>query len=149
VVTVFVASEKEVVMAAPFRVRRSAQAEGGLEGASAPPSALKDWMDRVMRLIPSEVLAVYLAGKGNMPENWLGGWSFVCLALVLFVRAWGTHEPGKSVQWIAVIVSAVSFVVWVFATNGRFLGIPMIPPGAASALVLVWAVVVPIIYKGD
>ncbi len=136
-------------MPAPFRIRRQPPRQVGPAGAAPPPSALKDWMDRVMKLIPSEVVAVYLTGKGNLPDGWQGGWSYVCLALVLLVRAWGTHEPGKGAQWIAVIVSAVSFVVWVYATSGRFAGVPVVPSGAASAAVLVWAVVVPIFYKGD
>jgi hypothetical protein len=51
-------------------------------------------MERLLKLIPAEVVAVYLAGKGNLPEARQSGWSYVCLALVFVVRAWGTREPG-------------------------------------------------------
>ena len=137
-------------MPAPFRIRQRPPSQAApARQEPPPPSSAKDWMERVLKLIPSEVVAVYLAGKGNLPGTWQGGWSYVCLALVLLVRGWGTYEPDKGVQWIAVIVSAVSFVIWVYATSGHFFGVPEIPSGAASAAVLVWAVVVPMIYKGD
>lgn len=136
-------------MPAPFRIRRP-MIEGlqktTAKGASA--DSIGHWLDRLVRLVPSEVIAVYLTGKGYA-TNWPGIWSFVCLGLVVVIRVWGTKEPGTRVQWIAVAVSAVSFVIWVYAIGGRFLAIVLPDPGIAPAAVLVWTVVVPIIYKGD
>ena len=141
-------------MTAPFRIESpettsrgvTAAPEAGATGAAGDD--IKQWMDRLIRLVPAEVVAVYLAGRGYA-TNWLGIWATVCLVLVFIVRIWGTNEPVKGVQWPAVGVAAVSFVIWVYAMGGNFLNLTLPDPGIASAAVLVWTVVVPIFYKGD
>jgi hypothetical protein len=105
-------------------------------------------MDRLIKLIPSEVIAIYLAGK-TFASGWIGIWAVVCLALVPIIRIWGTNEPQKGVQWTTVIVSTVSFIIWVYAIGGMFLGVTLPDPGIAPAAVLIWTVVIPIFYKGD
>jgi hypothetical protein len=139
----------EVHMPAPFRINKPSQAGTVLTARRATNlDSIKHWMERLMRLIPSEVVAVFLAGKGYA-ASWPGTWSVVCLILVLIVRIWGTNDPHKGVQWIAVGASAFSFVIWVYAIGGQFLWFTLPSPGIAPAAVLVWTVLVPIIYKGD
>jgi hypothetical protein len=133
---------------APFRIRKPEPRGPQLVGAGAAADNLKSWMGRLITLVPSEVVAVYLAGRGYV-ATWLGVWGLVCFILVVAVRIWGTREPSKGPQWITVLVSAVSYVVWVYAIGGRILEFTLPDPGVASAAVLVWTVVVPIFYKGD
>ncbi len=136
-------------MPAPLRINKPPPAAALATSASgAAQDQIKHWMERLVKLIPSEVVAVYVAGKGYA-ISWLGIWSVVCLLLLLIVRIWGTNDPSKGVQWVTVGVSAVSFVIWVYAMGGQFLNIVLPDPGIASAAVLVWTVLVPIIYKGD
>jgi hypothetical protein len=64
----------------------------------------------------------------------------------------GTKPPGptlKGVQWWAVAISSISFVIWVYAMGGHFLDWVITDPGIPSAAVLIWTVVIPILYKGD
>jgi len=61
---------------------------------------------------------------------------------------WGTREPPRGPQWIAIAISAVSFAVWVLAMGGRFPGVTL-PPDIAALVALVWATLVPVIYRGD
>ena len=138
-------------MPAPFRIYRPAAV--GVEATARKKIHAKDtagqYMDRLIRLIPSEVVAVYLAGKGYA-EHWPSGiWPVICLILVFVIRIWGTRDPSAGVQWVAVGVSAVSFVIWVYAIGGQFFSLRLPDAGIASAAVLVWTVVVPLIYKGD
>ena len=140
-------------MAAPFRIRKvftlatDASVPRGGE-ALAEPVYVQNWMERLIKLIPGEVLVVYLAGKGYA-ASWLGIWALVCLVLVFVIRAWGTKDRGTSIQWPAVAVSVVSFVLWIYAMGGQFLNLQLPNPGIASAAVLVWTAVIPIFYKGD
>ncbi len=136
-------------MSAPFRIRKPSATGVTRTGSGVGrQDGIKHWMDRLIRLIPSEIVAVYLAGKGYA-TSWLGIWAIVCLGLVLIIRIWGTKEPGKKVQWVAVVVSAISFVIWIYAMGGQFLSLSLPDPGVASAAMLVWTVVVPIFYQGD
>lgn len=132
---------------APFRIERP-QPAGMVKGARRGAGDLGHWMERLIKLIPSEVVAVYLAGRGYA-TNWAGIWSVVCLVLVFAVRIWGTRGRDQRPQWITVFVSAISFVIWVYAMGGHIAGVMLPDPGIASAAVLVWTVLVPVMYKGD
>jgi hypothetical protein len=135
-------------MRAPLRIRRHVTpAVGGGEPSPGPLDPLRGWLERLVKLVPSEIIAVYLAGRGyagRIPE-W---WPLICLALLVIVRVWGTRERPRGPQWIAVGVSAVSFVVWVLAVGGRFPGFTL-PPDVAALVALVWATLAPVVYRGD
>ena len=129
-------------MPAPLRIRRAAPLV-----AASPADGLSSWMERLVKLVPAEIIAVYLAGRAYA-EAFPGVWPIVCLALLVVVRVWGTREPPRGPQWIAVAVSAVSFVIWVFAIGGSFLN--WSPDShIAALLVLVWTTLVPVFYRGD
>jgi hypothetical protein len=133
-------------MNGPFRVNKpSAVAADG--SAPAPPG--DEWLTRLVKLVPAEVIAVYLAGI-ELAKTWPGIWTLVCLLLVILVRTVGTKQSNKPIQWIAVVVAAISYVIWVYATGGYLLSWRL-PPGSgiASLAVLLWTFVVPYIYKGD
>ena len=129
-------------MPAPLRIRRPAATL-----AAGPADGLSGWMERLVKLVPSEIIAVYLAGR-SAAAAFPGAWSVVCLALLVVVRVWGTREPPRGAQWIAVAISAVSFVIWVLAIGGPVLSWSL-DSSLASLLVLVWTTLVPVIYRGD
>ncbi len=117
---------------------------------SGQPAALKpdDYLSRLIKLIPTEVLVLYLTFK-DLLTSYLGYWSVVCLVLVALIRSLGTQQKGQPIQWVAVGVAVVSFILWVYGTGGFFLTWRLPDQNIALAMVGVWAVVVPLIYKGD
>jgi hypothetical protein len=144
-------------MEGPFRVNATAiegDARALAPGAPAPLRAARqapgdEYLQRLIKLIPSEILALYVTFK-EIAASWLGIWATICLALVLFARIMGTYRKDKGVQWVAVVVASVSFVLWVYATGGNFLGLePPAIPGLISIAVGVWTFIVPFFYKGD
>ena len=50
------------------------------------------WLARLVKLVPAEIVAVYLAGRPLAQERYAGGWPVVCLVLLVIVRAWGTSD---------------------------------------------------------
>jgi energy-coupling factor transporter transmembrane protein EcfT len=115
------------------------------------------YLARLVKLVPAEVLALYVALK-VVTDGFPGVWALICLLLVLLVRTVGTKQAGKPIQWIAVGVASLSFVLWVYATGGHLLAweLPTSPEkvaktaqGAVSAAIAVWTFVVPYFYKGD
>jgi hypothetical protein len=129
-------------VAAPLRIRRRAP-----EGVAAPGDAIGGWMERLVKLVPAEILAVYLAGRSHAAAI-DGAWPLVCLALLLVIRIWGTHERGRGPQWSAIAVAAISFLICVLAIDGRILTL-VVNSDLASLLVLVWTTVAPLIVRGD
>jgi hypothetical protein len=124
---------------APLRIRRAS-------GAAGQPPA-DSYMERLIKLVPSEVIGIFLTGKGYA-ESWLGIWSLICLGLVCISRVWGTRDPGKRTQWIGVLVSIISFVVWIYAIGAHIINIT-IPQNISYIAVLIWTFIVPYVYKGD
>lgn len=142
-------------MAAPFRITRppivkGAFGQGEPEDSSTPMQA---YMKRLVLLIPAEVVSLYLVGIGIIPPDVkiaFAVWALVCLILVVIVRAYGTADQANKVppQWSAVIVSSVSFVIWVYMMPGPFQVYGLAVPFVGSLAILVWTFVVPYIYKG-
>jgi hypothetical protein len=148
-------------MAAPFRIRRieklPTREVGVAPGALAEPvptpstrESIQNYTDKLIKLIPAEVLSLYLAGKGFLTTSQgIGIWALICLVLVIVVRMWGTKDTGTPVQWAAVVIAAISFVIWVYAVGDLFFNLKLPDPGIASVAVLAWTFIVPRFYKGD
>lgn len=137
---------------APFRVRSPKPAAATAQAAAASEPT-DPYFARLVKLVPSEVLALFVTFK-QAATSFLGIWSFICLGLVIVVRTVGTKQAGKPIQWVAVVVSAISFALWVYATGGYFglhppKDLPDTMKAAVSIAIGVWTFIVPYVYKGD
>jgi hypothetical protein len=128
-------------MYAPLRLYAADRSAVG--GAAGP---VDPWLARLVKLVPAEIVAVYLAGRPLAQERYAGLWPVACLVLAIVVRAFGTSDR-RGPQWLSVAVSAVSFVLWVYATGGHFLTI-VVDPNLAALAVLVWTTLVPVFWRG-
>jgi hypothetical protein len=139
-------------MSAPYRVRRSdigvvpVSRRGGEE--------FKWYLDRLMKMIPAEVVGLYLIGTGLIPDQQKLAdvvWFLVCLVAVLVIRTYGTSDRVKREppQPIPIGVAMVAFVIWVYTIGGPFKAFGLSVPYVGSLLVLAWSFFVPFIYKGD
>jgi hypothetical protein len=133
-------------MAAPFRIHKAPS--GGAVPTKGREGTGDAYMERLIKLVPSEVIGVFLAGRGYA-ETWIGIWSVICMVLVLISRVWGTRAQGESVQWTGVVVSIISFAIWIYAIGANILNFVLPDKGIAYIAVLVWTFVVPYFYKGD
>ena len=129
-----------------LRVHKTApppSAPGASNGGNA-------YLARLVKLIPAEVVALYLTFKAAA-ATFLGIWSLICLGLVLLVRLLATKEDNKSPQLTAVVIAAVSFILWIYATGGYFLNfvVPAGKEGIVSVAIGVWTFIIPLFYKGD
>lgn len=137
-----------------------------------PPKSSKYnfYFERLVKLVPSEILGLYLAlyslGMENIDANgiekigvnedytkWI---SIVCLILVFVSRIFGTKITGyntfkyfKTAQWKSIIISAISFVIWIYAMGHTFAGIDVKEQLYIKATVILWTFVIPILYKGE
>ena len=123
-------------------------------------SAYSDYMNRLVKLIPAEVIGVYLvvSGLGGLrPEasgngDWLTAWwPVICVLLVIGSRIWGTSTDGRplrDIQWTGVVVSTVSFIIWVYAMGYTILDTPLPDERLPAIAVVLWTFVIPWFYKG-
>src|SRR3954447_20550609 len=108
-------------MTAPFRI------VDGTERADDPGEAFRQYLERLLKMIPGEVVAMFLIGKGFIPPtNKIGGgvWFGICLIFVILIRTYGTAAPEppqpKKPQWAVVIISTLAYVIWVYSLGWPF-----------------------------
>jgi len=112
-----------------------------------PAGPIDPWLTRLVKLVPAEIVAVYLAGRPLAQERYAGLWPIACLVLTILVRAFGTSDR-RGPQWLTVLVSSVSFVLWVYATGGHFLTYE-VDVNLAALAVLFWTTLVPVFWRGQ
>jgi hypothetical protein len=139
-------------MASIFRIYKPGQLMAqGAESDNSPAA----YMGRLIRLIPAEVLAVYqtLYGLLNEPPSPLLGWlPVVGILLVVWVRAWGTRDESgswKTVQWLSIGISVVSFIIWVLVSRHSILGFVLPDLRIGAALMVLWVFIIPFFYRGQ
>ena len=122
-------------------------------GAQADPEPGNSWTARLAKLIPGEALALYGAGQTIVPDNQPAGlWILAagCLVLIGILRWKGTQDGSLPPQIPAIIIAAISFLLWVVALQPPAGPLDLGDKAWVAALVsLLWATIVPLIYKGD
>jgi hypothetical protein len=122
-----------------------------VRAAATGQEQVKYYLDRLLKMIPAEVISLYLIGQGVVPtENMIAGfvWAAVCLIGVVALRAWGTADQraNKPTDWVHVIISSVAFVIWVYTLGGPFAQAGIQLPWLGSLVVLAWTFFVPFFY---
>jgi len=134
-------------MAAPYRVQPPAP-------PASMPDQVRSYFERVMKMVPLEVVSFYLAGLPFIPEKHVLGhilWAVAGLAGVFVARFFGTRESerGRSTDWVVLVLSMIAFLLWVYNLGGPFKAAGIYIPAVASISVMVWTFFVPFFYKGQ
>ena len=146
-------------MPAPYRI---VNPDVGVKEVAAPAAQTdySSYLDRLMKMVPTEVIGLYLVGSGVIPHDQplvVTLWALICLVGVVIMRVWGTTDAATNqpTDWVHVAISAVAFIIWLltlgggpFATGGVFAAAHEQAPYFGSLLVLAWTFFVPIFYKG-
>lgn len=152
-------------MASALRIIPPSVVDDGTPHTPSTPAPVKEYVDRLVKLVPAEVVSLYLAGKagiqarfpsggttaaGMISQNafWIG-WTLFCLFAVIVLRAWVTSDSARNVkpEWKAVWIAAASFIVWVYSMGDVFALHGIWEPLLAMLLVLAWTFAAPIFYR--
>jgi len=110
------------------------------------------YLERLVKLVPGDAMGLYLVGSSVVPREAPWGilaWSAVCLAAVFVIRVVGTREKerGSRTQWATVIISCISFLIWLYVMGGPFQVLPGLSkyhiPWIGSLGVITWTFFVP------
>lgn len=103
----------------------------------------------LLKLIPSEIIAVFIFLQGVLPER-LVPHLVVSLLLVGITPLYLYTAMGvRSAAQLAV--SSVSMVVWIYALGQgpvRFLGAPFYEPWYGSVMLALWTLIPPMLLSG-
>lgn len=134
-------------MAAPYRIRQ-------LPAPVAGPDRVRSYFERLMKMIPMEVVTLYLAGMTMIPEKETVVqiiWAVLGLGGVFLARFFGTRESerNKPVDWVVLVLSCVAYLIWVYSLGGPFKTLGIFLPYVGGLLVLLWTFIVPFCYWGQ
>ena len=111
------------------RVR--AHPPGAPAAAGAQPVEIDTYFDKVVKYIPADVVAAWVAVTGlvssarDIPRQMM---LWVAFGIGLILTAWWTWQqaamPGRRPPVTQAIVSTGAFAVWVFALGGPFQDVP-------------------------
>lgn len=135
-------------MSAPLRIYRPATKGGGED------DGLKSYLDRLLKLIPAEVISLYMVGTGVIPNDKivvLITWTIFCLVAVGIVKAYGTSDRAQGINpdGTHVVLSMLAFVIWVYSMGGPFKYFHLHEAYIGSLLILAFTFVVPYFYRGQ
>lgn len=134
-------------MAAPFRIYQN-------RGLRSNDEAFKDYLSRLLKLIPSEIVGLYMVGSGFIPEDQHVGavvWAVFCFAMLIASRIYGTSDSAQNLppQPVPIVLACVAFMVWIYWLGGPFTAYHMHVGWVGSLLVLAVSFIAPIFYKGS
>jgi hypothetical protein len=117
--------------------------------ADSVSAAVEAYLERLLKLIPSEVVSIYPIGRallsGDMPQSL---WAVACLVICFVFRSRLTRDADGRPQWDAVSISCVSFIIWVYLLGSHIPGL-RVPPGyevLPALAMIVWTTLTPTIY---
>ena len=123
----------------------------------------KEYFNRLLRMIPGDVVAAYLTVRGfwltsqsqpteRLAEQVTQWWMpIIGLLITVFLRIIGSSKKIgdiKHIQWPTVIISSLAFVIWLLNIQTSIFG-TTIDGRIGASLLVVFTVVAPFIYKGD
>ncbi|KAB8154292.1 hypothetical protein EZY14_007590 [Kordia sp. TARA_039_SRF] len=111
------------------------------------------YFSRLIKLIPAEIVSIYILGQNLIPERdkeVLLGFTVICSILLVVIRYQATKEEEESkTQWMAIIISLISFLIFVYSIGSLFELYDLKERWIATLMMAFWVFIIPIIYKGD
>jgi hypothetical protein len=103
------------------------------------------YQDKLVKLIPTEIVGAYLVLSGiipKQPENALGGLGLVVFLVLLALTPLYLWRISKVTHALQLIVSTISFGVWVNTINPI---ISIISKNSIPAIILIlWTLIIPL-----
>ena len=112
-----------------------------------------DYKDRLLKLIPGEVVAAYITIDGIIPpEAELAKWVALFVALVLLASIpFYLTRVYEVTNWKQIGFTMGSFLIWLYSLGGPFelwdssIGVAIHFPYIGSILLILWTLLIPII----
>ncbi len=106
------------------------------------------YQDKLIRLIPSEIIAAFMALDGIVPEESKIANSAIAVILLVIMPFY--LEKVHKVKWGPQIwFMTISFVIWMYSLGGPFKYWNLYVPWIGSAMIIIWTLIAPIFLTGD
>lgn len=107
------------------------------------------YKDRLLKLIPSEIVAAYLVIEGLIPSDapQAGAVSLIASLILLVLIPFYLKRTMSVEKPVQILFTMVSFVVWVYAVGGPFDHYGLHTDYIGSVILVLWTLLIPFFYK--
>jgi hypothetical protein len=107
---------------------------------------VQTYQDRLLKLIPSEIIGAYLFLQGVIPnEHGKWGTSIVVLVLCIMTPLY-LNRVQKVNKMNQLLVTTISFLVWVYSFGGPFAFWGIYQAWLGSVILVLWTMTVPLVF---
>jgi uncharacterized membrane protein YccC len=122
----------------------------GPDIAMPPDTGYDNYYSRLVKLIPAEVIAFYLALDAlvaALPEQQIMLW--VAFGITLIGAWFYLGRVANVTSLVQRLLSIVALVIWVYVTGGPFAGLPWYNIAYGKVVLVVFTFFVPVLYLGE
>lgn len=121
---------------------------------ASPADAPSDFKDRLVKLIPSEIVTAYITLQGMITANGNNQVLFIGIAIMslLALTPFYLSKISKVNKVGQIIFTTLAFLVWVMASGGFHILFPSSQvfenDFLGSMILLIYTLFIPLVYKG-
>jgi len=114
---------------------------------------VNDYKDRLVKLIPTEIITAYVTIKGLVSGSGVQGNKqlliWIVFAVLLIFNPLYLYYVTQVKKTGQIVFSSIAFVLWVMVIGGTFGNILGFPPEFLGSILLVlYTLFIPFVYKG-
>jgi len=129
-------TDSEDELSQPLTLGKSFTSQSVTYATKATTAAADDYLDRLLKYIPAEIVALYLGVTNVVPVTyvpgktppekdpgyWLALWIILALTAICtpIYMYFATREEGQPTLWSQIVISSIAFPIWAFAIGGPF-----------------------------
>ncbi len=108
----------------------------------------QNYIEKLLRLIPSEIIAAYLIIIGIIPGGFSKWGGLIITVLILALIPFYLWRVQNVKNYMQITATAAAYLVWVYSLNGG----PFQPWGLyrswlASIILILWTLIIPVLVK--
>ncbi len=125
--------------------------KAGIQGAPEETKQDPSYSDKLLALIPAEIVAAFVAINGMLSStevpallNWI---IFAVLLIFTVIYEWRvTTEPQRPAAILQIAIASVAFVIWVYVLGGPFKSFSWYNPIYGSVFAVLYTLGVPFLF---
>jgi hypothetical protein len=106
---------------------------------------VQDYQDRLLKLIPSEIVGAYMVLQGIIPQAQAKWATTIVAAILLIMAPLYLNRIQKVRRGSQLVVTTISFAVWVYSLGGPFQSWGLYQAWLGSVVLVLWTLAVPLI----
>jgi hypothetical protein len=105
----------------------------------------QSFQDKVVKLIPTEIVGAYMVLAGIIPAGSTKIGTLIVSAVLLVLTPLYLLRVSKVTNVSQLVVTSISFIVWVYSLGGPFAAWGIYQPYIASIVLILWTLVIPLV----